>query len=87
MMSLKCRMKGGSMYCVRVCESVSPRCSPAAKQVWHHNLWVCGDLIESRESPNRASSLGFIWTHYSQETPKSSQGKELEMDKVSKYSV
>jgi hypothetical protein len=31
-------------------------------------LWVHGEIIWFRVSPNWASGLGFIWTHYGQET-------------------
>jgi hypothetical protein len=51
-------------YCaVWVCESVSLRHSPAAKQVRSPDPQVCGKFIRSRVSPNRASGLGFIQTH------------------------
>jgi hypothetical protein len=53
------------------------------KQVQSPNLLVCGELIWSRVSPNRASGPGFIQTHYSLEVPKSLLGELLEMDKAS----
>jgi hypothetical protein len=53
------------------------------KQVWSPDPRVCGELIWSRVSPNGASDLGLIQTHYNQEMPKSLQGEQPEMDKVS----
>jgi hypothetical protein len=55
---------------VRVCESESLRHSLVTKWVWSPNLWVHGEFIWFRVSPNKASGLGLIQTHYSQETPK-----------------
>jgi hypothetical protein len=55
----------GWKYCaVWVCEIASLRCSLAAKWGRNPNLLVHGEFVWSRVSPNRASSLGFIWTHY-----------------------
>jgi hypothetical protein len=71
------------LCCVRMCENVSPRHSLVIKKVWSPNPQVHGKLIWSRVSPNRASGLGLIQTHYSQEMPKSPQGEGLETDKVS----
>jgi hypothetical protein len=71
------------LYCARVCESASLRHSLVMKQVWSPDLRVHGELIWSRVGPNRASCLGLIRTHYSQETPKSPQGEQLEMGEAS----
>jgi hypothetical protein len=58
------------LCCVSVCESVNLRHNLVTKRVQSHDLQVCGELIWSRVSPNRASGLGFIQTHYGQEMPK-----------------
>jgi hypothetical protein len=59
------------LCCVRVCENASLRCSLVTEQVWSPDPRVCGELIWSRVSPNRASGLVLIQTHYSQGMPKS----------------
>jgi hypothetical protein len=51
-------------------------------QVWSPDLQIHDKLIWSRVSPNRASGPGLIWTHYSQEMPKSLQGEWPEMDEA-----
>jgi hypothetical protein len=48
---------------------VSLRHGLDTKQAQSPNLQVHGELIWSKVSPNRAFSLGFIWTHYSKEVP------------------
>jgi hypothetical protein len=52
------------LCCVRVCESESLRHSPVTKQLWSPDLWVPGELIWCRVSPNRTSGPGLKWTYY-----------------------
>jgi hypothetical protein len=71
-MSFRFREQGGSTV---LCESVNLRCSLVMEQVWSPDLQVCGELICFRVSPNKASGLELIRTHYGQEKPKSLQDK------------
>jgi hypothetical protein len=67
---------------VRVYENVTMKCRLVMKWVQSHDLWVCGELIWSRVSLNRASGPR-LDRFTMAKTPKSLLGEWPEMEKES----